>query len=56
MMSLRDLLVRKVNIQGYTIWYFTLCLLKIVFFEEARLTLDGSRTDKTVGFQVIPLS
>lgn len=26
------------------------------FFEEARLTLDGSRTDKTVGFQVIPLS
>lgn len=34
MMSLRDLLVRKVNIQGYTIWYFTLCLLKIVFLRK----------------------
>lgn len=34
MMSLRDLLVRKVNIQRYTIWYFTLCLLKIVFLRK----------------------
>ena len=34
MMSLRDLLVRKVNIQGYTIWYFTPCLLNIVFLRK----------------------
>ena len=55
-MSLEDSLVRKVNIQGYTIWYFTLCLLKIVFLRKLGWHLTVLRTDKPFGFQVISLS
>lgn len=55
-MSLGDSLVRKVNIQGYTIWYFTLCLLKIVFLRKLGWHLTVLRTDKPFGFQVISLS